>query len=328
MTMTMATKATDLLGSDYAGTWKAFIGQEQAKAQLLTAARSAKARKAPLPHCLIASGVPGIGKTNLALLTAAEMGAYVRVCSGKMNMHDARMTFIDMSDGDVLVYDEIHQLVDGGKAGAEWLLHYLQDGKLVGPLGPETQPKVTIIGCTTDAGRLPETIISRFRLTPSLVRYSSEEAAKIAQGMGKRILGEHGLPMLSPQNCIQVAAAASHAPRVMIAILESVRDIAMVHEGENFSGRQYDLTKTLLWLGLTEDGLTSTAVRYMLVLLVDFGGQPAGAAAMQDRLQEPGGLGYVERLLMDKGYLAKGPGGRTLTTSGIRRAQLLAATHG
>lgn len=317
-------RASTLLGGEYPKTWNAFIGQDQAKAQLRTAARAAKMREEPLPHCLIESGVPGIGKTSLALLTAAEMGTGARVVSGKMNVHDARMTFAEMRDRDVLIVDEAHQMVDGGKASAEWTLHYLQDGKLVTPLGVEDMPKVTLIFCTTEAGRLPDTILSRFRLRPQLVAYTEDEAAVIAKGIAQRVLKGEGLPMPSPENLRQVARAASHQPRLMIAVLESVRDIALVENLSNYSKRQYDLSTTLQWLGLTEDGLTQTACRLMVVLLCDFGGQPAGVAALQDRLQEPGGLAYTERLLMDKGLLAKGPGGRTLTTEGIRRARELA----
>ncbi len=315
-----------MLGGEYPKTWKDFIGQDMAKEQLLIAARSAKRRGQPMQHCLLKSGIPGIGKTSLALLAAAEMDAGCHIISGKVNIHAARMAFAGMKDGDVLIYDEIHKAVDGGKAAAEWLLHYMQDGVLLTPLGPEKQPKVTIIGATTDAGRLPETLLTRFKLQPVLVAYTEDEAARIAQGMARRILGEENLPLPSLDNCLHVARAASASPRVMQAIWESVRDIALVNDLANYSGQRYDLSKSLQWLGLTQDGLTETAVRYLLVLLFDFAGQPAGMAAMQDRLQEPGGLAHTERLLMDKGLLAKGVQGRTLTSDGIRRAQELART--
>ena len=316
-------KAKVLLGGDYPTTWGKFIGQVQAKEQLLTATRSAKKRGVRMPHTLLASGTPGIGKTSLALLAAAEMKAGARVVSGKFTMGEARMAFAEMDDGDVLIIDEIHQMVAGGKAGAEWLLNYLQDGVLLTPLGPEQQPSVTIIGATTDSGRLPETVLNRFPCQPLLVAYTETEAAKIALGTAQRIFTE--LPMPSATNCREIAAAASHNPRVIKGVLEALRDIALVEDGENYNGKAYDITKALLWLGLSRDGLTEGCRRYLLVLLNDFGGRPAGQAAMADRLQEPGGLAYTERLLMDKGYLVKGVGGRVLTSDGVRRARALDA---
>lgn len=322
--MAARTNTTTQLGGDYPTSWSAFVGQETAKAQLMTAARSAKKRRVRMEHTLLSSGRPGIGKTSLALLCAQEMRATMHVATGSLGLGDARLIFANLDDGDVLFIDEIHQLVQGGKAKAEWLLHYLQDGVLVGPLGPEEQPAVTIIGATTDAGRLPETILDRFPVRPMLSGYTLEEAAKIAQGMAKRIFTD--LPVPSAANCREVALAASFNPRVIRSILSTVRDIALVHNARNLTGRDYDLTEALRWLGLTPDGLNDTMRRYLVVLLSDFNGEGAGQTALQDRLQEPGGLGYTERLLMDKGLIAKSKAGRVLTQEGIRRAKELLAS--
>ena len=135
--------AADVINSDpqYPATWKAFIGQEQAKEQLVTAARAAKQRKVAMPHTLIESGRPGIGKTALGLLSAKEMGAGVAIASGQLDIHDARMILSEMVDGDVLIIDECHRLVEGGKGKAEWLLHYMENGVLMTALGAEQVAK-------------------------------------------------------------------------------------------------------------------------------------------------------------------------------------------
>jgi len=110
---------------------------------------------------------------------------------------------------------------------------------------------------------------------------------------------------------------------VMQAILSNLRDLVLVDEDSVWDGKRYDLTEALGWLGLTEDGLDRTACRYIEVMLSDFRGT-AGARALVDRLQEPGGLGTVERVLLDKGLIAKTRAGRVLTADGIRRAKQLA----
>lgn len=307
----------------YPLTFDEFVGQEQAKRQLITAARSAKIRKAAMDHVLLASGTPGIGKTSLALLTAEELGGSceVKVVSGKIPPSEARIALSGLSDGDVLIYDEIHMAVQGGKGNAEWLLHLLQDGVIMGPMGPEKQPDITVIGCTTDAGRLPETILQRFPLKPVLVEYSDEEATRIAAFLSHQTFPqEMSLPTI--ENCSQIAEAASHNPRTMRAILINVRDIALTNELSNFnpSTGAYDLSEALTWLGLSPDGLDDLMRRYLVTLMTDFKGK-AGERALADALQEPGGLGQTERVLMRKGYLAKTSSGRDLTGTGIKRAR-------
>lgn len=315
---------TNPLNGEYPLTWRAFIGQEGAKEQLITAARSAKKRKVRMPHVLLEDGRPGVGKTALALLCAKEMGTSARVVAGQVTTQDARLLFAEMNDGDVLIIDEFHQMVAGGKAKAEWLLHYLENGCIVGPFGPEEQPSITIIAATTDAGRIQPTILGRFKCRPALVPYTEAEATKIAQGKARHIFPAE-LAQPSARTCREVAHAASFNPRTMGAILETVRDIALVHSERNRTGATYDISQALEWMGLTADGLTNTAQRFLLALITDFAGKEAGKAALQDRLQEPGGLAETERLLMDKGLIAKSKAGRVLTQEGIRRARQLLA---
>lgn len=192
---------------------------------------------------------------------------------------------------------------------------------LLGPLGPEEQPKVTLIGCTTDAGRLPEAILDRFKLQPDLEDYSDAQAADIALIMCDRVFT--GLTPPSRANCAAIAMAANNNPRRIKALLETLRDIVLVTEAKWTKARGYDLTELFDNFGLTRDGLTPTAQQYLMTLYSDFAGEPAGAAAMKDRLQEPGGLDLVERVLMHKGLIAKTKTGRTLTQPGIRRARRL-----
>lgn len=302
---------------NYPRTWAEFIGQEQAKRRLQIASRSARIRKEPMEHILIRGGGAGIGKTSLALLAAQEMGTNVTVAAGKMKLTEARIMFARMEDNDVLFYDEIHQAVTGGKANAEWMLHVLQDGALVGPRGAEPIPAITIIGATTDAGRLPKTILGRFQEC-RITNYTDDEGTEIVKALAQRVLPQP-LVMPSLRNCVDIARACDNNPRGIRGLLINLRDIALATEGSNYANDEYDLTEAMVWMGLTADGLTAEAQAYLIAMFSEFQGT-AGEKTMADRLNEPGGLAHAERLLMDKGFLIKGRSGRELTNAGIKRA--------
>lgn len=316
-------KAAPILeGDQYPKTWGAYIGQEPAKRMLQVAARSARLRKEPLEHVLIAHPTAGVGKTALAALIAREMRRPCRVVSGSLSKNAARMLLSEMNDCDLLLYDEIHRIVEGGKKQADWMLHLLQDGCLIGPTGPEDQPKVTIIGTTTEAMRLPRTLVSRF-LVPPMQDYTQEEATRIALLASKQILVPEGLPALGRKQADLVASAADKNPRAIRRLVITLRDMAITKELP-MNGTRYDIDAFLAWQGITPDGLDRVAQRYLAVLAAEFDGS-AGAKALEDRLQQPGGLDAVERVLMDRGLVTKTRGGRMLTQAGIARYQELTA---
>jgi Holliday junction DNA helicase RuvB len=304
----------------YPRSWDEYIGQERAKMQLRVAIRSARERQARMDHILIASGTPGIGKTALALLTAYTLGVGVSTVSGRMDAKQLAAVLKQMDDGDVLFIDEIHRLVDGGKRHAEVFLHLMQDGVLMLPTGQLRVPDVTIMGATTDAQRLPRTIIDRFVIKPQLVEYTTDEAVQIAAGMARRLGFGERLPMPEANDwLVKVVTAANHNPREGYNLLITVRDIALSSEAQNFDGETYDLSLPLEWAGLTEDGLNPLAQQYLLVLAGTFDGT-AGERALSSTLAEPGGLSQTEQLLVSKGFIAHSPKGRTLTDRGWERA--------
>ena len=302
----------------YPAVWSSYIGQEKAKRQLRLAAASAKARGVSMPHTLLACGIGGVGKPALAGLGAREMGTNVKVISGQPSIHTMRKLMLTMEDGDSIFIDEVHQLVSGGRVRAEWLLHYLQDGVLLGPSGPLEVPAVTIIAATTEVGKLPSTIVSRF-MVPALCGYSAEEATLIAQQMAAGIFEPFGLSAPSWGLFAAVASAGNCNPRAMRQMLCTVRDIALV-EGLSVTGA-YDIADALDLLEITPDGLTLTMRRYLTTLHDAFDGA-AGASTLCNLMQEPGGLIDVERVLQDKGLITLTPRGRQLTDKGVRRAQL------
>lgn len=312
-------KTYALEGSFQPQSWDQIIGQDKAKRQLQMAARAAKLRGVPMAHCLIESGMQGIGKTTLALLTADELGARIKVVSGKIRMEEARVMFASMKDGDVLLLEECHQLVTSNKRDIEWLLHYLENGVTLGPRGPEEQPKVTIIGTTTDASKLPATILDRLRIKPEIVAYTDLQAAKIAAVMSASIMA--GLTQPTPANLANIARAGNNNPRVIRGLLETLRDSVVVGMVEFKKRVGYDLELLLDDAGLTPDGLTASAQKYLKVLY-EYQGTPAGEGAIKNRIREAS-LEHVERILVDKDLIVFTTRGRTLTRQGIVRAQEL-----
>lgn len=300
---------------DYPQDWSEYVGQHDAKRMLQVAAKSARLRGKPLDHVLIAHGTPGIGKTALAALVAREMQRKAYYLTGPVNANMARMMLDSMVEGDVVVYDEFHQVMNAGKKHAEWLLSYLQDGMITGPFGPEKYPHVTFIAATTDPGKIPDSIVSRFPLRPPLTEYGDEEAAQIASTMGRNVLD--GLPALSHGEALQIAQACHNNPRAIRALLTVLRDVVIADELAMVDGR-YDIPGLLAFQGITPDGLDRTAREYLKSLATEFAGT-AGIKALEDRLQQPGGLATIERVLMSRGLVAKTRSGRMLTQAGIRR---------
>lgn len=313
-----------ILAGEYPNNWDEFIGQAKAKRQLRIAARSAKMRGKNLGHCLLKSPYAGIGKTALGLLLAKEMDTEVVITTGAMNLSQVAMLFTKLDPGDILFIDEIHKVMDGGKKNAEWLLHYLENGVLMTPLGPEEVPAVTVIGATTDAATLPVPIRQRFSLVPDLVPYTDEEGTQIAMMMARKVMVVDGLPLVSQEVGAAIALASSNRPRLMRSLLEGLRDLALVGEIASPRNGKYDIAETLTFAGLTPDGLTAEAQTYMRVMINEFQGGPAGAAPLRERLGEVGkGLSEIEQLLTDKELLGRTSRGRLLTAAGRKRGTAL-----
>jgi Holliday junction DNA helicase RuvB len=301
-----------------------FVGQHKAKMQLMTAMTSAAKRQAPVDHILLASGIAGIGKTSLAKLVASNLKVGYVELSGVITLKEAQAAVKVLQPRDVLFIDEIHRMVQRGKGNAEWLLHLLQDSVLMTPIGPIQVPPITVIAATTDVGKLPATITSRFPIKPQLVPYSTEEATEIAATQAKRLgFGTDELPLPSSNVWLhQIAAAADYNPREMSSLLITVRDIALGSECDNLRPEcGYDVSQALDWNGRTYDGLTQVQQDYLLTLLAMDG--QAGQKTLEAAMNEVA-LGEVERGLIQRGFLLVTPRGRELSDDGVARARVLA----
>jgi Holliday junction DNA helicase RuvB len=311
-------------GTSYPRTWDGYIGQTKAIVQIRAACYSARARQSNMDHVLIATGHHGIGKTALAKLIAADLGTGLIEIQGSISEDEARLMFAGMEDNDVLFWDEIHL---AATRKSSWLLSVLQDGVLITKRGVETLPKITVIAATTDAQKLPETILSRFKVRPLMEAYTDAEAARIAFGMATRLFDHPGLRIPSLETCVAVAVASNTNPRECDVLLTVLRDAALTGHATADTDGTYDLAMALEWQGTTADGLTRLAQDYLCTLLSVFEGQ-AGEKTIANALGEPTAPRHTEKLLVSKGLLTITPTGRQITELGVERTVTLLTERG
>jgi len=299
-------RGADIFTGGYPSTWSELVGQTQAVSRLKAAIASAQAEHRRLDHVLLASGLPGVGKSTLARLVAGEMGVGFCEVSGPVSVDEARRVLRGMEDRDVLFWDECHQAVQGGKGKAEWALHLLQDGRLLTAAGVEQVADITVVMATTDAQRLPLTVLSRLPIRPVITAPSEAEAQDLVCSLAIRL----GITV-TPEVVTGVAVASNGSPRDMQALLIAARD------GHATDG-VWDLDRALNWCGVTADGLNELAQEYLIVLLVQCNGM-AGQTTIASALSEPGPLHHTEQLLTNKGLIEITPQGRRMTTAGAER---------
>jgi Holliday junction DNA helicase RuvB len=306
-------------GTTYPRNWDEYVGQKLAVEHIKGSCVAAKIRGERLGHVLIASGAHGIGKTAVAKLIAQEMGVGLLEVQGAMNLREGLRVFASMADGDILFWDEIHLAVVGGKSRAEWLLPVMTEGHIVTPTGAVMIPDVTIIGATTDAQKLPQTMLSRFLINPVLVPYTDAQAQAIAKVSAGKIFTHPSLDLPNDWVLRVIARAANNNPRAIAKLLSTLRDSALAGLCLRTPNGGYSLDTMFRWAGVTADGLDTLAQDYLIVLSTQLNGK-AGKDAIASALGEPTLPRYTEQLLKDKGFLTGTSSGQELTGEGAARA--------
>ena len=162
-----------------------FVGQEKVREQLDLVLKAARARGATADHVLL-SGAPGLGKTTLSMIIAAEMGAPIRITSGPAIQHAGDLAAIlsSLQEGEVLFLDEIHRM---SRPAEEMLYMAMEDfrvdvivGKGPGATAiPLELPPFTLVGATTRAGLLPPPLRDRFGFTGHMEFYAPTELERV-----------------------------------------------------------------------------------------------------------------------------------------------------
>ena len=291
-----------------------YVGQEKAKTNLSVFMQSAKLRGEPLDHVLL-YGPPGLGKTTLAHIIAAEMGVQIKVTSGPSieKSGDLAAILTNLNEGDVLFIDEIHRLNHNVE---EILYPAMEDFEvdiIIGK-GPAARsfrmqlPKFTLIGATTRAGQLSTPLRDRFGVIFKLELYSPEELA----GIVRRSAGILGLP-ISEDGALEIASRSRGTPRIANRFLKRVRDFAQVMGNGTIDRPIADYA--LRALEVDELGLDAIDRRMLQTIIKAFGGGPVGLDTLAATVGEEAVTieDVYEPYLMQIGFLNRTPRGRCVT---------------
>ncbi len=291
-----------------------YIGQQELRTQMEIFIQAACARQEALDHVLI-FGPPGLGKTTLANIIAAEMAVNIRQTSGPVleKAGDLAALLTNLEAHDVLFIDEIHRL---SPAVEEILYPAMEDYQLdlmigEGPAARSIKldlPPFTLVGATTRAGLLTSPLRDRFGIVQRLEFYTIAELGGIVMRSAQML----GIVM-EQQGATEIAKRARGTPRIANRLLRRVRDYAEVKA--NGIVTEIIAVQALDMLKVDSNGFDALDRKLLMTMIENFAGGPVGLDTLAAAISEERGTieDVLEPYLLQQGFIMRTARGRVVT---------------
>jgi Holliday junction DNA helicase RuvB len=306
-----------------------YLGQQAVREQMSIYIEATRRRNEALDHVLI-FGPPGLGKTTLSHVIAAELGVGLRQTSGPVleRAGDLAALLTNLQPRDVLFIDEIHRL---SPVVEEVLYPAMEDYQIdimigEGPAARSIKldlPPFTLIGATTRAGLLTSPLRDRFGIVQRLEFYSREELAQIVR-RSARILGI----ACDDDGADEIARRARGTPRIANRLLRRVRDFAEIRGDGRISRTAADAAMQML--KVDAEGFDALDRRMLETIIENFDGGPVGVESLAAALSEERGTieDVLEPFLIQQGFLTRTARGRMATARAYRHLGLAPPRRG